>query len=104
MNHKPKIIDPEMVFKMIQKIPFGHVSTYKLLSIACHSNAYRAIATIVGKNTKIPSVPCHRVVKNNGEVGNYVRGQSQKIKILTSEGVEISKNRVVNFNKKLFKF
>lgn len=99
-----KIINPETVFELIKKIPLGSVSTYKILASACNSKAYRAIGTLVGKNKNIPSVPCHRIVKNNGEVGNYVYGTPKKIEILGSEGVYVHKNKVVNFDKKLFKF
>jgi len=93
-----------LVYELIAKIPRGKVTTYKILSEACGVKAYRLVGTIVGKNPNVLKVPCHRVVKNNGEVGEYVGGKAQKIAILESELVNVNGNKIVNFDKKLFKF
>lgn len=97
-------INKDLVYKLITKIPEGRVTTYKLLSEACGIKAYRAVGTIVGKNPTVPAVPCHRVVKNNGEVGGYIFGKTQKINLLSAEGIIIKNDKIVNFDKKLFKF
>jgi methylated-DNA-[protein]-cysteine S-methyltransferase len=39
-------------------------------------------------NLIAPIVPCHRVVKTGGAVGNYGFGIDLKIKLLAHEGVE----------------
>jgi methylated-DNA-[protein]-cysteine S-methyltransferase len=48
-------------------------------------------------------VPCHRVVKSNGELGGFADDISVKIKRLQKEGVRVSNNKIVNFQSVLFK-
>ena len=33
--------------------------------------AYRAVANACGKNPDPKTIPCHRVVKSNGDIGGY---------------------------------
>jgi len=49
-------------------------------------------------------VPCHRVVKSNGQTGGYRSGIRKKIALLKSEGVRIKNGKIVDFEKFLFKF
>lgn len=86
-------------------IPAGRVTTYAELARAVgRPKAARAAGNAVNKNPHAPSVPCHRVVKSNGEVGGYAGGIEQKIKYLAKEGVNISQGRVEDFKKILYKF
>jgi len=48
-------------------------------------------------------VPCHRVVKTNGEVGGFEGGTKKKIAMLKKEGVEI-KDSKIDLKKFLYKF
>jgi methylated-DNA-[protein]-cysteine S-methyltransferase len=60
--------------------------TYKQVARqAGRPNAYRAVGNILNKNydTKIP---CHRVVRSDGNPGGYNRGAKQKEKKLKDEG------------------
>jgi methylated-DNA-[protein]-cysteine S-methyltransferase len=51
--------------------------------------AYRAVGMILSKNFN-PLIPCHRVIRTDGKIGNYNRGGSaSKIKILKSEGYKM---------------
>ena len=34
-------------------------------------NAHRAVGSAMNKNPFAPTVPCHRVVKSNGELGGF---------------------------------
>ncbi|MDP6163717.1 MAG: MGMT family protein, partial [Candidatus Thioglobus sp.] len=65
-------------------------------------NAQRAVGSAMNKNPYAPKVPCHRVVKSNGEIGGFADDISVKIKRLHKEGVEVQKNKVVNFKSILF--
>jgi len=56
-----------------------------------------------------PKVPCHRVVKSDGNIGGFkgkTKGKeiSEKINILKKEGIQIKNNKIVNFDKILYKF
>ncbi len=90
----------EKVYKEISKIKKGKVLTYKELALKVGSpKAIRAVATIVGKNPNQIVVPCHRVIRSDGKVGEYTykgkRNQKMKIKILIEEGVNIKDEKVM---------
>ncbi len=69
------------------KIPKGKTMTYKQVAIkAGNSKAARAVGMLMSKNYN-PKIPCHRVVRSDGKVGNYNRGGvERKLEILREEG------------------
>ncbi len=77
----------DKVFAVVKKIPKGKVLTYKEVAKRVGSpRAFRAVGSILKTNFD-PKIPCHRVVKSNGSLGNYNRGGTPaKRKILLSEG------------------
>lgn len=90
----------ERVWELLKKIPRGRVTTYKQLAIALGKpKAARAVGNACGRNPYAPKVPCHRVVKSNGELGGYSRGLKRKAALLEEEGVMVKNNKVVKFNK-----
>lgn len=95
----------ECVWDRISKIPKGKLATYKTLGEAMNSKAYRAVGNAVKKNPMPVGVPCHRVVKNDGDIGGYSGpgGVKGKIALLKKEGVEVIKNKV-DLDKYLYKF
>lgn len=92
----------DKVYNLCKKIPKGKVSTYKLLSKKLNSKAYRAVGNALNKN-KSKQVPCHRIIKSNGFVGGFAKGNKNKIKILKKEGIKI-KNNKIDLKKYLYKF
>lgn len=89
----------KLVLDKTKKIPKGKVATYaKIAHSIGRPRAVRAVGNAL-KNPWAPKIPCHRVVKSNGRVGNYANGINKKIKRLRSEGVKIKKGRVVDFSK-----
>jgi len=77
----------EKVLDVVRKIPKGKILTYKAVAQkAGNPNASRAVGMIMSKNYR-PDVPCHRVVRSDGKIGNYNRGGStRKLEILKEEG------------------
>ena len=68
----------EKVYEVVRNIPRGHTLTYKQVAIKAGSqSAYRAVGNILNKNYD-PQIPCHRVVKSNGQTGGYNRGSELK--------------------------
>ena len=60
------------VFNEIKKIPKGQTISYKQLAENIgRPTAYRAVANACGKNPDPKTIPCHRVVKSNGDIGGY---------------------------------
>ncbi len=94
------------VYSLCRKIPKGRVSTYgniaKVLGIGKIGS--RAVGNALNKNPFAPAVPCHRVVKSNGDIGGFACGVKKKISLLKTEGICIYGNRIVDFEKKVFKF
>lgn len=79
----------DRVYKVVSKIPKGKTMTYKEVADKAGSpNAYRAVGSILSKNTDPKKVPCHRVVRSDGGMGGYAfGGVEKKRKILKKEGV-----------------
>lgn len=79
----------EKVLNIVKKIPKGKVLTYKQVAKkAGNEKAARAVGSIMRQNYN-PEVPCHRVIRSDGKIGNYNRGGAKRKKeILESEGVK----------------
>ncbi|KKQ97593.1 MAG: Methylated-DNA/protein-cysteine methyltransferase [Parcubacteria group bacterium GW2011_GWC2_39_11] len=76
----------DKVFNIIKKIPKGETLSYKdVAEKAGNYRAWRAVGSILRKNYN-PAIPCHRVIKSNGELGGYNRGTAQKSSLLKKEG------------------
>ncbi len=76
----------EKVLNIVAKIPSGKVMTYKQVAIRAGSpGAARAVGSIMKANFN-PKIPCHRVIRSDGVVGEYNRGRDEKIKKLRAEG------------------
>lgn len=94
----------KQVWNKLREIPKGKVTTYGLLAAAIGKpRAVRAVASAVGKNPDLIKVPCHRVVRSDGEVGKYASGQKKKIELLKKEGVVIV-NKKIDLEGCLFDF
>jgi O-6-methylguanine DNA methyltransferase len=95
----------EEVLNLVKQIPEGKVTTYGEIAreITGSVRAARAVAQAVAKNPYPLIIPCHRVVRSNGDVGGYSLGVDKKIRLLRAEGVVIKGRKVVNFEKILFK-
>jgi methylated-DNA-[protein]-cysteine S-methyltransferase len=75
----------QLVLDIVQKIPRGQTMTYgQVATLAGNPKASRAVGMILSKNFD-PAIPCHRVIKTNGEIGGYNRGKENKISILFAE-------------------
>ena len=80
------------VWKALLKIPFGKVISYTTLAKHIGKpKAVRTVATAIGKNPLCWLIPCHRVLRANGELGGYHWGLNVKRKMLTYES-QIDKN------------
>lgn len=74
------------VWKALKDIPYGDRYSYKEVAEKCGSpNAYRAVGTACANNILCLLIPCHRVVKNDGSVNNYVYGSKIKKSLLDLE-------------------
>ena len=72
------------------QIPRGEVRSYGWIAREIgHPAAVRAVGTAVAHNPVPLLIPCHRVVRSDGLIGNYsMGGPAAKRALLSSEGVE----------------
>jgi methylated-DNA-[protein]-cysteine S-methyltransferase len=94
----------DKVYILVNKIPKGKVTTYKIIAKKLNTKGYRAIGQVLNKNPNAPKVPCHRVIKSDGTIGGYAKGKVKKKEILRKEGIEFRGDRIINFDKVLEKF
>jgi len=74
------------VWKTLRKIPAGKMWSYGEVAKKIGSPAaVRAVGTACGKNLVAPIVPCHRVVKSGGALGQYGFGVHIKEALLRHE-------------------
>lgn len=75
------------VWKVMRKIPAGKTISYSELAKRAGSEAaVRAAGTACGNNLIAPIIPCHRIVKSGGGLGNYGYGVKVKEWLLRHEG------------------
>jgi len=93
----------DRVLKLVAMVPKGKVTTYKELARAIgNPRAYRAVANALARNPFPVKIPCHRVVRSNGEIGGYRLGIRRKVKLLVQEGIKIENGKISS--KFMFKF
>lgn len=79
------------VWQALLEVPAGKMTTYSNLALkAGHEGASRAVGTAVGNNPVAYLIPCHRVIKSTGEVGQYHWGSTRKTAIIGWEASRAS--------------
>lgn len=72
------------------EIPRGQVRSYGWVAREIGQDAaVRAVGTALGRNPVPVLIPCHRVVRSDGHIGNYGFGTPVKVRLLTDEGVDL---------------
>ena len=67
------------VWRALLRIPIGCLTTYGRLAEAIgQSKAARAVGSAVGANPISFIIPCHRVIRETGALGNYGGGRIRK--------------------------
>ncbi len=76
----------DRVREIVKKIPKGKVLTYKeVAEMAGSPNAFRVVGSIMKANYD-RKIPCHRVIRSDGKIGNYNRGGGRvKMALLRKE-------------------
>ncbi|MFT4244164.1 MAG: MGMT family protein [Candidatus Woesearchaeota archaeon] len=83
------------VYEIVSQIPKGKVMTYKQIANLLGCSAYRTVGNALNKNPyNVSKVPCHRVIKNNSELGKYAWDNKIKYELLISEGIEFEIKKI----------
>jgi AraC family transcriptional regulator of adaptative response/methylated-DNA-[protein]-cysteine methyltransferase len=76
------------VWTALQRIPFGETRSYSEVAKAIGKpTAARAVARACATNPVAVAIPCHRVVRESGEMGGYRWGMERKEALLEMESV-----------------
>ncbi len=74
------------VWQALQEIPPGTVASYgEIAERLGNPNAARAVARACAQNPVAVAIPCHRVVRQNGDIGGYRWGAARKKELLARE-------------------
>ena len=61
-------------YELLKLIPEGKVTTYGEMARALDTKAWRAVGSAMAKNKNLFVIPCHRVVRSDGCIGQYALG------------------------------
>jgi methylated-DNA-[protein]-cysteine S-methyltransferase len=76
----------KQVLLATSRIPYGGSASYgEVAREAGNPRAHRATGTALGRNPLPIVVPCHRVLKADGAIGNYAGGVQRKLTLLAVE-------------------
>lgn len=74
------------VWEALLRIPPGRVLSYsQLAQLAAAPRAQRAVGSALAANTIAYLIPCHRVIRESGEIGNYRWASERKQALLAWE-------------------
>jgi len=80
------------VYRALAAVPYGTALSYRDLATAAgHPNAYRAVGSAMARNELPVLLPCHRVIKNDGRLGQYGDDPAWKERLLALEGVRLTR-------------
>lgn len=78
----------QAVWQTTRGIPYGEVRSYSWVANQIgNPKGVRAVAQALAANPLLLFVPCHRVVRNNGELGGFGCGLEIKLRLLALEGI-----------------
>ena len=81
----------EKVYEAVKLIPRGSVATYGQIAAALgNKRLSRVVGYALHVNPQPGVIPCHRVVKRDGEVSSAFAfgGANRQVELLKAEGVE----------------
>jgi AraC family transcriptional regulator of adaptative response/methylated-DNA-[protein]-cysteine methyltransferase len=77
----------ERVWLALREIPVGSTASYAEIAQRIGApKSYRAVAQACGANSLAVAIPCHRVVRSDGDLSGYRWGVERKRQLLEREG------------------
>lgn len=84
------------VWRALQQIPYGSTATYSEVAAAIGApRSARAVARACASNRVGIVIPCHRVIREDGELGGYRWGLARKEKLLATEKAKARERRAL---------
>jgi methylated-DNA-[protein]-cysteine S-methyltransferase len=86
------------VIATVRRIPVGRLATYgDVAAAAGFPRAWRAVGSVM-RESRDPSVPCHRVVAAGGRLGGFGSNLHLKRELLRAEGHDVGIKRIRGFD------
>ncbi|MBT2814933.1 methylated-DNA--[protein]-cysteine S-methyltransferase [Staphylococcus coagulans] len=77
----------QKVWGTLQQLSYGNKVSYgEIAQMMGHPKSTRAVASAIGLNPLSIIIPCHRVIRKDGQLGGFNSGLNRKIRLLTLEG------------------
>jgi AraC family transcriptional regulator, regulatory protein of adaptative response / methylated-DNA-[protein]-cysteine methyltransferase len=74
------------VWEELRRIPIGETRSYSQIAAAIgHPAAVRAVGNACANNPVAIAIPCHRVLRNDGNLGGYAWGIKRKQALIAAE-------------------
>lgn len=84
------------VWEALLRIPEGHLTSYSSLAQQIgNPAASRAVGTAIGSNPIAFLIPCHRVIKSIGGIGEYRWGSERKMAMIGWEAAQHTETQIV---------
>lgn len=95
----------EKIYKIVSQTPKGKILTYKKVAELAGIDNPRVVGFALHANKNPKQIPCHRVVKNNGQLakGYAFGGINKQREKLKKEGVFFLDNETVDLKNCLYK-
>jgi AraC family transcriptional regulator, regulatory protein of adaptative response / methylated-DNA-[protein]-cysteine methyltransferase len=78
------------VWETLLRVPMGDLTTYSRLAGGIdNAGAVRAVGTAVAHNPVAYLIPCHRVIRSDGQTGEYHWGSSRKHAMIGWEATRV---------------
>ncbi len=88
-------MNKEEIYFRLKQVPKGKVITYRDLARSFGSRAARFIGKCMKENSNPDDVPCFKVIRSDGFVGEYSGGgRDEKVRRLRAEGIGVVEGRV----------
>lgn len=76
------------IIEILADIKYGETICYQQLAVlAGNKKAVRAVASAVARNPFHIIIPCHRVIRKNGDLGKYAGGSALKKSLIELERI-----------------
>ena len=76
------------MWEALRRIPYGETRSYSKIAEALgQPKAVRAVANACAANPTAIVIPCHRIVRENGDTGGYRWGAERKRTLLARESL-----------------
>jgi len=68
----------EKCYELLKLVHEGKITTYKEILRALNSKAWRAVGSAMAENKNLFVIPCHRVARSDGVIGQCALGTDKK--------------------------